>query len=247
MYGLYTGRESSLFGWKDEENVRSFSSFFALSACGLTCTEHSRLCWNSLWLWLHDHSIPGMPSSLYSLDPELIAYWYQWCGVCVWRIERDRGWSVNHRAKSRDMTLTPHAQSANGAAVSSNLQSHSQMVCFRVNLFFEVFHTAGASLCDHRGLCWVNQTSFLPCDPPPLLPQKLTWCWVSLWDVVSKRLLRANQVRWHPLLRELWRRQLRKCVPSQVDLPGQRGGGEKTAQDWKRGRSHNCLGFSYTF
>lgn len=73
---------------------------------------------------------------------------------CVWSIERERGGgSVNHRAKSRDITLTSHAQSANGARVPSNLQSHSQMVRFRVKLSFEVFYTTGASSFDHRGLC----------------------------------------------------------------------------------------------
>lgn len=93
---LYTSRNSLFFvkRWREYEGFSRFLSwnsqrqfiftvFFALSACGLTCTEHSRPCWNGLWL--HGHSIPGMPSSLYkqSLNPELIAYWYWWWGECV--------------------------------------------------------------------------------------------------------------------------------------------------------------------
>lgn len=88
--------------------------------------------------------------------------------------------------------------------------------------------------------CCINQTS-------PFLPLKVSWCRVPLWDVVAQRLLRANQVWWHRLLRELRRRQLRKRLPSQMDLPGQRGCSEKAAQDWKWGRSHNCPGLSCPF
>lgn len=123
---------------------------------------------------------------------------------------------------------------------------HSQpgmAACFRVTLTSGVFQSE-AILWSRKLDFVVNHTSFFSCDPSaPILPplQKLSRSWLSLWDVVYRRVFRADWVRWHRLLRELRRRQLWKRLPSQVDLPGQRGGGEKTAQDWKRGRSSNCL------
>lgn len=166
-------------------------------------------------------------------------------GVCVWSRERGNG-QTNTRYYTD--TTCRFSQWHSGPfwvmwQVSPEPESHSQEVCFSVRPFFEGSCTAGVSLLCRRGPGLVNQTSFLPCDSP----QKLSWCWGPLWDVVSNRLLRANPVWWYPLLRELRWRQLRQRVPSQMALPGQRGGSEKTAQDWKWGKSHNCSGFSYTF
>ena len=212
------------------KKVQGFSPFtdmfiitfiFTLPACGLTCTEHSEPGWKksvTLAVW-SQHTRHAIV--LIQAESELIAYRCWW-----WGQEQRQGLKpgISHWHHNQPMAQWPLS---GHVGVSSSL-SRSRSLKFVLPSEDFVERTRLPSL---------------PCDPP----QKLSCCWVSLWDVVSKRLLRANQVWWHPLLRELRRRQLRKCVPSQVDLPGQRGGSEKAAQDWKRGRSHNCSGFSYTF
>lgn len=198
-------------------------------------TEHSSPCWNRPYT----STVWTLSSLLSGTDDE----------ACVWSRERGRGWSG--RGETRDITQTPPAESANGtvAPFGSCASPIEPAVTLPNGVFqgeailWSVLHSRSKFVLPQRTL--LCEPGFLPSLWFP--PQELSWCWVSLWDVASKRLLCANHVRWYPLLRELWRRQLRERVPSQVDLPGQRGGGEETAQDWKRGRSHNCLSFSYTF
>lgn len=61
---------------------------------------------------------------------------------------------------------------------------------------------------------------------------------------ISGRLLCANQIQWHPLLRELRRREFRERVSRPLALAGQRGGGEKAPEDWERGEWESYARFN---
>lgn len=94
----------------------------------------------------------------------------------------------------------------------------------------------------------VSDLPFKPSKPPsPPPPPESRWYRVPLWDVVSRRFLRANQVRRHPVLWELRRRELWKRLPGQVGLTGQGGGGEEASENRERGRRQNRTRFPCGF